>query len=95
MKETKKKLENLGEKILGQVEKGENPEIAIPIRSLSNVVYDEKTGMLTLGGKVAKRYFFNVAHAKSFLQTMLVAAFCKELTEQGLHTSLRLSLIHI
>lgn len=84
-----KRLETLGEKVLKDIEKGENPNLDIPIRSLSNVRYDPKTGMLTLGDKVAKRYFFNVAHAKSFMQTMLVSAFCKELQEQGLHTSLR------
>jgi DNA topoisomerase-6 subunit A len=84
-----KKLEDLGRKVLSEIEIGENPNIEIPIRSLSNVKYDEKTGMLTIGDKVAKRYFFNVAHAKSFMQTTLVAAFCKELKESGLHTSLR------
>ena len=45
--------------------------------------------MLTLGDKSSKRFLFNVAHAKRFMQTLLVAAFTKELTDQGLHTSLR------
>ena len=89
MKEIKKKLENLGEKVLQELGREENPSINIPIRSLSNIKYNEKTRMLSLGDKVAKRYFFNVAHAKSFMQTTLVAAFCKELQDQGLHTSLR------
>jgi len=89
LKEAKKKLEELGKKILKDIEKGENPSIEIPIRALSNVVYDEKTGMLTLGEKSAKRYLFHVAHAKKFMQTLLVASFCKELIAQNLHTSLR------
>lgn len=89
LKEAKKKLEELGKKILKDIEKGENPSIEIPIRALSNVVYDEKTGMLTLGKKSAKRYLFHVAHAKKFMQTLLVASFCKELITQNLHTSLR------
>ena len=89
LKEEKKKLEELGKKILKDIEKGENPSIEIPIRALSNVVYDEKTGMLTLGKKSAKRYLFHVAHAKKFMQTLLVASFCKELITQNLHTSLR------
>lgn len=88
-RETKKKLESLGEKVLKEVTKGENPSIDIPIRSLSNIVYDPKTKMLTLGDKVSKRYFLNVAHAKSFMQTLLVAAKTKELIDEGLHTSLR------
>lgn len=89
MKEAKKKLEQLGEKTLHEIEKGENPSIEIPIRSLNNVVYDPKTRMITLGDKTAKRYFFNVAHAKKFMQSFLVASFCKELQDQELHTSLR------
>ena len=89
MKEATKKLKTLGEKILKDVETGENPSIDIPIRTLSNIIYDPKTGMLSLGEKSAKRYLFNIAHAKKFMQTLLVASFCKELQEQNLHTSLR------
>lgn len=89
MKEAKKKLEDLGKKILDDLERKENPSIEIPVRSLSNIIYDEKTGMLTLGKKSAKRFLFHTGHAKKFMQTMLVAAFCKELIEQNLHTSLR------
>src|SRR2546428_11236613 len=76
--EAEKKLEEFGNKIFKQVDTGENPEIEIPIRSLSNVIYDQETKRLTLGDKAAKRFFFNVAHAKSFMQTLLVAAFCNE-----------------
>ena len=89
MKEEEKKLEKMGEKVLKDVEKGENPNIDIPLRTLSNVKYDEKSGMLTIGDKSAKRFFFNVAHAKKFMQTMMVAAFAKELVDEGIHTSLR------
>ena len=71
------------------IEKKENPSINIPIRSLSNIVYDEKTGMLKLGEKSSKRFFFHVGHAKKFMQTMLVAAFCKQLLDENIHTSLR------
>jgi len=89
VKEAKRRLEQLGEKTLSEIDKGENPSIDIPIRSLSNVIYDSKTRMLTIGDKTAKRYFFNVAHAKKFMQSLLVASFCKELQDQSLHTSLR------
>ena len=89
MVEVKKKLKNLGEDVLKDIELGKNPDLDIPVRSLSNVVYDEKMKQLTLGDKVSKRFLFNVSHAKPFMQMMLVAAFCKELQEQGIHTSLR------
>ena len=89
MEKTKIKLEGLGKKILKDVEDEKNPNINIPIRSLSNIVYDEKTKSLNLGDKASKRYFFNVAHAKKFMQTLMVAAFCKDLLSEDIHTSLR------
>ena len=89
MVKIKEKLKGLGEDVLKDIEAKKNPDVDIPIRSLSNVVYDDKTKMLTLGNKSSKRYLFNVAHAKKFMQTLLVAAFCKELQDQKLHTSLR------
>jgi len=89
MVKVKEKLKSLGEDVLKDIEQGRNPDIDIPIRSLSNVVYDEKTKQLTLGDKVSKRFLFNVAHAKRFMQTMLVSSFCKQLQEENIHTSLR------
>lgn len=89
MKEVEKKLEGMGKKLVKDIGKGTNPSIDIPIRSLSNVVYDDKTRSLTLGDKASKRWFFNVAHAKKFTQTMMVAAFTRELLKEDIHTSLR------
>ncbi|RLG19116.1 DNA topoisomerase VI, partial [Nanoarchaeota archaeon] len=79
-----KKLEDLGKEVVEKLEKGENPYIEIPVRGLSNVIYDEKRRRIILGDKVLKRYFFNVAHAKKFMQTFLVAAFCKNLLEENI-----------
>lgn len=88
-KKAEEKLVKLGKDILEDVEEKKNPKIEIPVRSLSNVVFDEKTKSLTLGDKTSKRFFFNVAHAKKFMQTTLVAAFCKEILEEKIHASLR------
>ncbi len=86
---TSEDLSKLGKKIIEDINKKENPNIEIPIRALSNVVFDKKSGQLTLGNKTAKRYFFNVAHAKKFMQTLMVASFCKDLTDQKIHASIR------
>ena len=88
-KEVRKELEKLGNKVLGDIEKTENPNIDIPLRTLSNVIFDKKSGQLTLGDKSAKRYFFNAAHAKKFMQTLMVAGFCNSLLEENIHTSIR------
>lgn len=86
----KKVLKELGARIVNQIEKGKNPEIVFPLRNLSNIVYDKKTKTLKLGNKFGARSFFNVAHAKKFLQTMEVASVIKkELIESGKHEHLR------
>lgn len=89
MKNVKIELEKLGEKILTEIEKKENPNIDIPIRALSNVIFDKKSSQLTLGNKSSKRYFFNVAHSKKFMQTLMVASFCKSLLDDKIHASIR------
>ena len=82
-------LEDLGKNILNQIKKGKNPEIAIPIRALSNIEFDEKSKMVSLGNKVSARYFFHIAHAKKFLQTVEVAAVSHNLLREDKHASLR------
>ncbi len=84
-----KALEEFAEKLISQAQKGKNPEIIYPLRGLNNIVYDKKQGILRLGDKKASRTFFNVAHAKKFLQTVLVASVSKNLLKEGKHASLR------
>lgn len=86
----KEELTEFGNNIINQAEKGRNPTIKLPIRALSNIIYDSKSRTLKLGNKIAERSFFNVAHAKKFLQTVEVASIIKkELLETGKHSSLR------
>src|SRR3989344_4283345 len=84
-----KELENFGKKLVVDIEKGRNPTIEFSLRSLSNVVFDEKSKTLGLGDKTQQRTFFNVGHAKKFLQTLEVAKVSKTLLEVGKHASLR------
>jgi DNA topoisomerase-6 subunit A len=85
----KKKLKELGLKLVNDIQSGFNPTLEVPIRTLSNIIYDKKANLITLGDKVAKRYFFNIAHVKRFVQTLEVAATSKELLEVNKHLSLR------
>lgn len=88
-KKTVEELNLLGKKIVSQIDKGKNPEIILPLRSLNNVIYDRKSKTLRLGNKKTARVFFNVAHAKKFLQTVEVAAVSKNLLKEEKHASLR------
>src|SRR3989344_8171513 len=82
-------LKGLGEKVIKDIEKNKNPGIEVPIRALSNVIFNEKTKTLELGNKTSNRFFFNVAHAKKFLQTIEIAAISKDLINENKHASLR------
>lgn len=88
-KEVIEKLEQLGKQILKEIKSGENPFLDIPIRSLSNVYYNPKTKMIELGISKSKRYFFNVAHIRKFVQTIEAAATAMELLKVDKHLSLR------
>jgi len=84
------KLRELGEKVIKDIDRNKNPSITIPIRALSNVIFNEKTKTIELGNKNALRYFFNVAHSKKFLQTVEIASILKkELLETDKHEHLR------
>jgi len=85
----KKNLKDVGEKVLKDIESGTNPSLEVPIRALSNVKFDEKAKMITMGDATAKRYFFNVAHVRKFVQTVEAAALAKELLDVDKHLSLR------
>ena len=85
----KNKLKGLGQELARMIEKGQNPFLDVPIRALSNVSFDPKTKTLVLGTKSSKRYFFNVAHVRKFVQTAEVAALAKELLSVDKHLSLR------
>jgi DNA topoisomerase-6 subunit A len=87
--EVKKNLRHIGEKVLKDIESGSNPSLDVPIRTLSNVKFDEKSKMLMMGEATAKRYFFNVAHVRKFVQTIEAAAVSKELIDVNKHLSLR------
>jgi DNA topoisomerase-6 subunit A len=83
------KIKKLAEHLLKQIDANDNPHFDIPVRGLSNVIYDKGGKKLVLGEKIAKRYLFHTAHARKFMQTSMVAAFSDQLIGEGLHTTLR------
>jgi len=85
----KEKLIALGQETINQLEKLRNPDIVLPIRTLSNVFFDEKHKLIRLGDKVSHRTYMNIAHTRKFMQTLLVAAECKKIMDQNVSTSIR------
>ncbi len=76
------KLTEIGKDLIEQLELQKNPHLEIPERSLNNVYFDEKTGIIKLGDKKQHRYYLNMSQAKKFMQTLLVASKIKWLLEE-------------
>ncbi len=88
--EMQTKISQLGSELVKEVDAGDNLHIDIPVRGSANVLFDEKQKKILLGDKMSKRYLFNVAHARRFMQTMLVASYVKkDLLENNLTATLR------
>src|SRR6185436_17898639 len=84
-----KKLIGVADLVINAAEKRKDPTITIPVRALSNVNFNERKGLIEMGKRKQARSFFNVAMAKKFMQTVLVADALSELQRANLTTSLR------
>ena len=67
-KEIGENIVKLCDAIVGQIDKADNPSIAIPVRGSRNVEFDATEKKIVLGDKIAHRYLFNVGHARKFMQ---------------------------
>ncbi len=84
-----KKLEGLGEGMVGEIKKGEGPSFETTLRSRGNTFYDESIGCLRTGDKTETRRFLSVSQARPFMQTVAVASKTKQFLRENLHTSIR------
>ncbi len=84
-----KKLVGVADTVIEAAQRRKDPTLAIPIRSLSNITFNERKGMIEMGKGKQARSFFNVGMAKKFMQTVLVADALSELQRSDLTTSLR------
>ena len=84
-----KKLVGVADLVIDAAARRRDPTIAIPVRSLSNVNFNERRGLIEMGKRKQARSFFNVGMAKKFMQTVLVADALSELQRANLTTSLR------
>jgi DNA topoisomerase-6 subunit A len=83
------RLIGLADIVVESARKKKDPEIAIPVRALSNVEFNEKKRIIEMKDAKQARTFFNLGMAKKFMQTMLVADALSELQRSEVTTSLR------
>ena len=86
---TLKRLNDLAEVVVAAADRGRDPHVDIPARTLSNVRYNKAKRFIEMGRNTNRRQLFNLSQAKSFMQTMLVASGVTQLIEQGKTTSIR------
>ena len=79
----------LADEVAAAAEKRRDPWLDIPTRSLANVRFNKARKIIEMGGQKNRRQLFNLAQAKSYMQTLLVATGCKQLIEQQKTTSIR------
>jgi len=84
-----KKLENLAKQILEAIRKGEPPKMEIPVRTLSNTIWDPKMKLLKLGPKTAIRDFFDLKESRKFMQTVLMLKGIIEARRAGIYPTIR------
>src|SRR6195256_4314395 len=84
-----RKLVGVADVVVNAAQRGKDPTLTIPIRSLSNITFNDRKGLIEMGKRKQARSFFNVAMAKKFMQTVLVADALSELQRADLTTSLR------
>ncbi len=88
-KKTLGSIRNLAEGVVQSAERGRAPYVDIPSRSLANVRFNQSRRIIEMGTGTNRRELFNLAQAKSYMQTLLVGSGCKQLIQQGKTTSIR------
>src|SRR3954471_11842112 len=88
-KKTMSSIVGLADRVVDSAEKRKDPYVDIPSRTLSNVHYSPRKRIIEMGNSTNRRQLFDLAQAKAYMRTMLVASGAKKLLTQGKTTSLR------
>ncbi|MFC1610808.1 DNA topoisomerase VI [Myxococcota bacterium] len=79
-KVTVRAIDRVATDVMKCILKGQKPDLEMPVRSLSNVVYDTKKGYFEIG-KSKKVRTLTVNTVKTFAQTLKMMALSKELVD--------------
>ncbi|ABW02375.1 DNA topoisomerase IV subunit A [Caldivirga maquilingensis] len=87
--EALKVLEDWGRSIVDYINKGEEPVMRIPARTLTNIIWDEKRKILVLGPKAIERRFLDLNEAKRFMQTTLMLKLIIQSIKENVYPTIR------
>ena len=88
-KEIAKRIHGTATGIVSDIYRHRDPTFSTQQRGKSNVEFSQKKRVLTLGDKMTTRNFLNIAHAKKFMQTMMVASKTHEYLSENKTASIR------
>jgi DNA topoisomerase-6 subunit A len=80
MKKTTNKIKDFAKDVYDKIISNKSPKLVIPLRSLSNVTYDEKNGYFKIKGKTKERKL-TASTVKTFAQTLRMMNLSKELID--------------
>ena len=69
-----KKLVGVADVVITAAQRSKDPALSIPVRSLANVNFNEKRGIIEMGRRKQARTFFNVGMAKKFVTALSMAS---------------------
>lgn len=83
------KLRGVGKHIFDVLSRGEEPVLEIPVRTLENTVFDEKTGIIKLGRQKSKRRLLDKNSVRSYAQSVYLAYLIAKAIEEGDYPTIR------
>ena len=72
-KEVASRIKKGSEEIVKEIMSSKDPTFVTSQRGKGNIYFDEKEKIIKLGDKKISRNFLNIAHAKKFMQTMMIS----------------------
>jgi DNA topoisomerase-6 subunit A len=73
-------IESTADRVRGKIDKGLKPEMSFPLRSLSNVRFDQRKGYFEIG-RSRKSRTMTVSTVRTFAQTLRLMALSKQLVQ--------------
>jgi DNA topoisomerase-6 subunit A len=80
--ETQRQIDVTAHRVHQTIRKQRRPDLSLPVRSLSNVSYDDRRGYLEIGGQRKVRTL-SVNTVKNFAQTLRMMALSKDLIQNN------------
>ncbi|MCH2142414.1 MAG: DNA topoisomerase IV subunit A [Phycisphaerales bacterium] len=88
-KVTNRAIELFADNVARDGLKGREPNVEIPLRTVSNMKWNKRKRILEMGDSTQTRSLFNVGQARKFMQTLLLAKGSRELIKAEKTLSLR------